>query len=299
MTDAAVAQVIEGFSPRTGVEVGDFARQVCAQADPATPERAKAFLFALCKLGSFAMSVGLELDPMVCLTPSSIERFIAVAGASMTSPTVRTLRSSLRCVAARVLVSTPTPVPLSRERAKAPYSAQQLAAYFSLAAHQPTLARRMRAQGLLALGAGSGLIGADLRCVKGTDVVARSGGVVVVVRGTRPRIVPMLARYHEALMASADFASDHYVVGGNDPYRHNVTTPLISSLAGGVDLPRLETARLRSTWLRDVAEVIGLRAFLDAAGVTCSQRLGDVVAAIASPSEADAVAVLGATCCTR
>jgi hypothetical protein len=296
MSTATVAHIIEGFSPRVPPPVGDFARSVCAHAGPATPTRAKAFLFALTKLGSFAASVGLELDPAICLAPSVIERFIVVAQASMTSPTVRTLRSNLRAVAASVLVHPPAPVPLSRERAKAPYSDAQLAAYFSVATHQPTLARRRRAEGLLALGAGAGVIGADLRGVKGTDVVARSGGVVVLVSGVRPRVVPVLARYHQVLMAAAAFAQDHYVVGGNDPYRHNVTTPLLSSLSGGLDLPRLETTRLRSSWLRVVAEGIGLRAFLDAAGIACSQRLGDLVATIAPLEETLAVSVLGARC---
>ena len=73
------------------------------------------------------------------------------------------------------------------------------------------------------------------------------------------------------------------MIGGTSPTRRNVTTPLTSSLAGGPDLPRVDIARLRATWLCEVAERIGLRAFMDAAGITCSQRLGDLVAALAVP----------------
>ena len=54
----------------------------------------------------------------------------------------------------------------------------------------------MRAAGLVCLGAGAGLIRGDLRDVRGSDVACRSGGVVVTVRGARPRTVPVLARYH-------------------------------------------------------------------------------------------------------
>ena len=46
------------------------------------------------------------------------------------------------------------------------------------------------AAGLVCLGAGAGLIRGDLRDVRGTDVACRSGGVVVTVRGARPRAVP-------------------------------------------------------------------------------------------------------------
>ena len=131
--------------------------------------------------------------------------------------------------------------------------------------------------------------------MRGGDVVARSGGLVVVVAGIRPRVVPVLRRYHELLIESAAFAAQRYVVGGTNPQRHNVTTPLISSLAGGVDLGRLDTGRLRSTWLAECAEGIGLSSFMAAAGITCSQRLGDIVAGLPAASEAETVARLGAT----
>jgi integrase len=153
----------------------------------------------------------------------------------------------------------------------------------------------MRAAGLICLGAGAGLTGADLRQTRGSDVSCRSGGVIVRVRGRHPRAVPVLSRYHDALLASAAFAGNSLVTGGRDPARRNVTTPLISSLAGGTDLPRLDTRRLRATWLRDCAGRLGLATFMAAAGITCSQRLGDIIATLDPADEAQAVALLGAT----
>ena len=72
-----------------------------------------------------------------------------------------------------------------------------------------------------------------------------------------------------------------------------MTTPLITSLAGGTGLPRLDTSRLRATWLADCAQLLGLAAFMHAAGITCSQRLGDLLATLDPGTEADAVALLG------
>ena len=43
-------------------------------------------------------------------------------------------------------------------------------------------------------------------------------------------------------------------------------------------LPRLDTSRLRATWLADCAQLLGLATFMHAAGITCSQRLGDLLA---------------------
>ena len=139
-----------------------------------------------------------------------------------------------------------------------------------------------------------GLIRSDLRAVRGTDICCRSGGVVVTVRGgRRSRAVPVLARYHEPLLASAAFAGGQLVTGGTDPARHNLTNRLTRSLAGGAGLPALDTSRLRATWLAEAAALIGLPAFLHAAGISCCQRLGDITAGLDRGGEEQAVALLG------
>jgi len=293
---AEVAAAIARYAPRsmTG-EVADFARTAVTKAAPSSPARAKALLFAAGRLGTFATSVGLELCPEVVFSASLIERFIVTQGADHGPATRRTLRSNLRFLSAACLTNAPpAPVPLSRERAKAPYTPAEIEAYVALADAQPTLTRRMRLSGLIVLGAGAGLMGADLRGVCGTDVVSRSGGLVVEVKAHRARVVPVLARFHERLVASARFAGTAYVTGGFSASRRNVTSGLVASVAGGADLPTLEVGRLRATWLREVAGAIGLNVFMEAAGISCSQRLGDLVATLAAPSEDEAVSFLGA-----
>jgi len=291
---AEVAQAIEGFSPRTvSPEVAGFAKELTAAASPQTPNRAKAFLFAACRLGAFCESVGLELTASVALHPSVIERCCVLGVTAMSGSTRRTLRSNLRAIA-RAHACGPLPLWLSRERAKAPYSPTEIAAYLALADAQPTESRRMRASALICLSAGAGLCGADLKALRGSDVARRFGGVTVeVTGGRRPRVVPVLACYHERLLAAARWADDRLVIGGTSPERRNVTSPLTSSLAGGADLPRVEIARLRATWLCEVAQAIGLRGFMDAAGITCSQRLGDLVAILPGLEEAELVARIG------
>jgi integrase len=207
----------------------------------------------------------------------------------------RTLRTNLRFIGRRVVPHLyPADAPLPRERAKQPYSPAQIDGYLALADTQPARERRMRAAGLVCLGAGAGLIRGDLREVRGTDVACRSGGVLVTVRGARPRAVPVLARYHARLLAAAASAGTGLICGGADPGRRNLTNPLIRALDGGGGLPRLDTSRLRATWLRDCAELLGLATFMHAAGISCSQRLGDLIAGLEPGSEADAVRLLGA-----
>ena len=271
-----------------------FARAVVGQAAPGGRERAKNLLWAAGKLAGYGIGLGLEPVPEVLLHPSVIERFTAHAP-GLTGVTRRTLRTNLRFLARAVVPQLcPADAPLPRERAKAPYSPAEIDGYLALADAQPTAARRMRAAGLVCLGAGAGLIRADLRPVRGSDVICRSGGVIVTVRGRKPRAVPALARYHERLLESARFAGEHLITGGTDPQRNNITNPLVTALAGGTGLPRLDTSRLRATWLADCAELLGLATFLRAAGITCSQRLGDIIAALEPGDEAAAVRLLGA-----
>ena len=187
---AGSARAIARYAPVSlSTDVAGFARAVVGAAQPKNPARAKALLFAAAKIGTFAASVGLELAPAVVLSPANIERYIALEAGALSAPTARTVRTNLRAIAKAVLVDqAPAPVALSRERSKAPYAPAQIDGYLALADAQPTTARQMRLGALICLGAGAGLMGADLRGVRGVDVEARSGGVVVsVARSVRAR----------------------------------------------------------------------------------------------------------------
>jgi integrase len=295
--DAAgpVAGYIAGWRPTSvSPQAAAFARAVITETGPAGRERAKNLLWAAGKLADYGIGLGLDAVPEVLLHPSVTERFTRCAP-GLSDVARRTLRTNLRFIGRRVVPRLyPADLPLPRERAKEPYSPAEIAGYLALADAQPTAQRRMRAAGLVCLGAGAGLIRADLRAVRGTDVICRSGGVIVQVRGARPRAVPVLARYHGRLLAAARLAATGPVTGGTDPGRRNITTPLIRSLSGGAGLPRLDTSRLRATWLAEVAGLLGLATFMHAAGITCSQRLGDLLAGLEPAGEQDAIRLLGA-----
>jgi integrase len=293
----AVTAYIAGWKPVPGTPAAaaaaGFARQVVAAAAPENTERAKCLLWAAGKLAAWAIPLGMEPVPQVLLHPSVIERF-AVHAPGMTGVARRTLRTSLRFLARAVVPHLdPADAPLPRERAKKPYTPAEIGGYLALADAQPTTARRMRATALICLGAGAGLIRSDLRQARGTDVIARSGGVLVQVRGARPRAVPVLARYQPRLAEAAEFAGQNFLTGGEKPERGNITNPLTRSLAGRTGLPPLDSSRLRATWLAETAALIGLPAFLQAAGIACCQRLGDIAAGLNPGSEEHAVALLG------
>jgi hypothetical protein len=294
MTNADGAAYIGRWKPSSvSPAAAAFARDVIARAGAEGQERAKNLLWAAGKLADWAIGLGLEAVPEVLLHPSVAERFTRCAP-GLSGAARRTLRTNLRFIGRRVVPHLyPADLPLPREGSKRPYGPVEIDGYLALADAQPTRERRMRAAGLVCLGAGAGLIRGDLREARGTDVACRSGGVVVTVRGARPRAVPVLARYHARLLAAARFAGTGLICGGTDPGRRNITSPLASALDGGSGLPRLDTSRLRATWLAGCADLLGLATFMHAAGISCSQRLGDLVAVLEPASEEQAVRLLG------
>jgi len=293
--ERAAAAAIAGWASRSlSPAAQTFVRGVVTSAAPGTRARAKALLFAAATLTGFGEQVGLELSAGVLLHESVIERFILTGTGTVSPATRRTLRTNLRALARAVEpYPPPVPVPLARERSKQPYLEAEIAGYLALAGAQRTLARRMRSSALICLGAGAGLIGAELRHITGSDVVWRSGGLLVVVGGPKARTVPVLERFHEPLRTAAEFAAEGYLLGGRAPQRRNLTDALTATLCSDAGLPRLQAGRLRATWLVACAQQIGLPAFMHAAGISCSQRLGDLAGQLPQPSETELVTLLG------
>jgi hypothetical protein len=289
-----VEMAISNWRPRAhSPAAGVFAREVVLASRPATPSHARTLLWCCARLAGFGEEVGLAPSPAVLLTPSFVERFVSDALSGCSAVRLRAVRTNLRFVARRVVPKLwpPDPLALPRNRSKAPYSAREIAAFFALADAQPTEARRQRLAGLICLGAGAGLCGADMRTLHGTDIVRRSGGLVVL---SRARVAPVLSSFQARLFAAACFAGAGFVTGGVAEARKNVTSRLVASVAGGIDLPRLELGRLRASWLFTQADALGLAALFAAGGFSHSQYLGDVVGMLPVPDEEAIVRLLGA-----
>lgn len=282
-----MAATITLWQPAAGEDVARFARDAVAACSPVSPARARSLLWACARLAGFGVALGLDASPQALLRPAVIERFVLCDLAGTTAARRRTVRANLRFVGRRVAPGQfpPDPLAIARDPLKGPYSPTEIAAYLALADAQPTLARRMRTGALICLGAGAGLCGADLREVCGSDVSRRDGVVVVAVRGPRPRVVPVRGRFSERLVAAAGFAGDGFILGGTTATRRNLTNRLISSLAGGSDLARLDPGRLRASWLCEQAAVFGLAELCAAAGLSDSKSLFDAVGRLGVPDE--------------
>ena len=216
--------------------------------------------------------------------PSVIERFARCAP-GLSPVARRTLRTNLRFIARRVVPQLyPADVPLPRERAKAPYSPAEIDGYLALADAQPTTGRRMRAAGLVCLGAGAGLIRADLRDVRGTG----RGRPLRRAGGSRPRRPAAGGAGAGALSRAA--AGRSALRRGRAGLRRGRSRPAEPDEPADHRAGRRGRAapaghrRLRATWLGDCAELLGLATFMAAAGISCSQRLGNLVAGLEPPA---------------
>jgi hypothetical protein len=147
---SGITSYIAGWRPSSvSPQAAGFARAVVTQAAPGGRERAKNLLWAAGRLADRAIGLGLDPVPEVLLHSSVIERFAAHAP-GLAGVTRRTLRTGLRHIARAVVPAlAPADAPLPRERAKAPYAPAEIDGYLALAGAQPTAARRMRAAGLV------------------------------------------------------------------------------------------------------------------------------------------------------
>jgi len=175
---------------------------------------------------------------------------------------------------------------VSREHAKAPYTDGEISCFSPRRCQRRrSVATRPPPSSVVAPGRPWPRRAAGLR---GTDVVSRSGGVLVLVvgKGHGPcRCFPL----SRAPGPGGGLCGRRLPSRWSEAKRRNVTANLVASLTGGQDLARLELSRLRSSFLSAMAAQIGLRAFMDAAG-SAAPAPRRLVANLPSPTEEQALA---------
>ncbi len=116
--------------------------------------------------------------------------------------------------------------------------------------------------------------------MRGQDIEQLPDGAVSVTvsGGTRPRAVVALQAHEGALLELSRFTGGGLLIGGSTLGRRNVTRGPLERVVGGEDLPRLETARLRSTWLlTHLRARTPLPTLMTAAGLTTVRPLEDLL----------------------
>ena len=199
---------------------------------------------AASRLAAWAVQEHLPRDAAAIFSEPTIERYVSQLDASDKSKA--TVRSRLRRLA---VDRTHSLVPkIGHRSVRPPYTPTELVGLWRLAGSQPTALRRRRLQALICCCAGAGCRSSDLRHVFNTSVVDHPEDPICLdIGGDNPRRVPVLAGFDRVLVEVAA-ATDGLLVGPSAGNK-NLIPSLTGSIVGGEDLPRLEVARLRATWM--------------------------------------------------
>ncbi len=271
-----IAARAAGAWPATQFAVRDAVRR-----STSSDTNAAKYLSHLSDFAAWAHEQGVPLTLKALLDADVIERYIAVGMPGAKDSTRATRRAILRRIARRC-ASPPQdlPLPIAYRRVRPPYSPEEVHGLLGLASAQPTPSRSRTLRAILHLGLGCGIASRDLAWVRGQDVEQLPDGAVSVTvsGGTRPRSVVALRAHEIALLELSRFSSGGLLIGGSTRGRRNVTRGPLDRVVGGEDLPRLETARLRSTWLlTHLRARTPLPALMLAAGLTTVRPLEDLL----------------------
>ncbi len=283
---AGAALVVNEFVPQgpRARAAWPYTHRVVAEAarvSTRSASNAAKYLSHLSDFAAWAHAQGIPLTLKALLDSDVIERYVAVGMPGARDSTRATRRAILRRIARRC-ASPPQdlPLPIAYRRIRPPYSPEEVHGLLALASAQPTPSRRRTMRAILHLGLGCGIASRDLAWVRGQDIEQlQDGSVSVTVSGgTRPRAVITLQAHETALLEIARFARAGLLIGGTARGRRNVTCGPLDRVVGGEDLPRLEIARLRSTWLlTHLRARTPLPTLMTAAGLTTVRPLEDLL----------------------
>jgi len=252
-----------------------------ARVSTRSPSNAAKYLSHFSDFAAWAHAQGVPVVLVYLLDSDMIERYIAVGMPGARDSTRATRRAILHRIARRCASpQQDLPLPIAYRRVRPPYSPEEVHRLLALASAQPTPSRRRTLRAILHLGLGCGIASRDLAWVRGQDVEQlQDGSVSVTVSGgTRPRAVVALQAHEATLLEVARFARAGLLIGGTARGRRNVTRGPLDRVVGGEDLPRLETARLRATWLlTHLRARTPLPALMTAAGLMTVRPLEDLL----------------------
>jgi integrase len=205
-------------------------------------------------LRAFGAASGLPSSAACLLDYDVIEAFCVTGLRDRAASTRGTYRSVLYALAGEIN-GPPScrATPFAGAKAPLPYSRDERAGLISAARAQRTPAKRSSALAMVWSGIGAGLRPGELAAVRGTDVAAAGGTVVVHVTGPMPRMVPVAGRYGPLLAELARGAGDGFVFRPGPAARgyKNFVTGFAGRLAADPAAPRLSMGRCRASFICD------------------------------------------------
>jgi len=133
---------------------------------------------------------------------------------------------------------------------------------------------------------GAGLNPTDLRDLRCRHIVDHgTDGIEIDIPGKNPRDVWVRHDYEDLVRIATDGRRPGVLVIGTKANRSNITGNIIDKAEILGDVPHIEAARLRSTWLAWlITRPIPLNVILDAAGLKTARTIVDLIAYLPDPA---------------
>lgn len=283
---AALTAVIDTYRPSPALpeatmeKIRPFLHAAISASGLTGAESVRKHCNHLTRLGCYALKRGVPLEVDKVLTTAFIDDYVRVEMAEETGH----LRAERRCrLLALAATANPGPdvpaklTPVVHSPIKACYSPAELAVIMRVCRVQPTKARQRDLSIVVALSGGAGLDSVDMRSLL-TDHIEDLGaeGILVHVQGPRPRTVVVRAGFEQLLReAIADMPKGVLLLGRKQDRRN--TAARATERAALHNVPHIEPARLRATWLADLmTDSIPLAVILKAAGLKSARTLSEL-----------------------
>ncbi|WP_374457021.1 hypothetical protein [Nocardioides sp.] len=282
MNDAIADYRPRDMSADAWAVIGPYVRAAVTRCEGKTPHKAQIMLGTTAGLAYWCWKIaGIPLEDRYAFRHDIITSYTnhLFARGEFTNATVATYRSTLMRMADVLMGAESTTYrlpPLRTNKPVAPFDWDQQIALRSWAAGQATNARRIGCTTLLAGCTGAGLSATELLELTAADVHPDRLGVVLDIKGRRPRKVPVLAEWETVLaeIARASWKPEQWIfLPGRTTCDVNQVHRLIRR-SNDKPFP-INAQRLRSTWI--VTQLIAgvpVQAILDASGIETLSGLG-------------------------
>ncbi len=245
--------------------IGAFVRLHAARLADIPPQAYAKYVRDLAQITLYAQGRGDDLDIEKILHPDTVESFVWQLKAS--DGTRATVRAALRQIGPQLTRKAPwKPIdkPVRRRKKARPYTESEMQTIVRDIRRQATSDLGLAGRGLVALGAGAGIVPPTNLTIRGPHVEDRDG-YVAIREPEQDRLVVVRYEFEEEVLELAALAGDRPLLGTNTG--KNAGNSLASQLVIDGGRLKVDTRRLQSTWRLAVLNAVHFGDVLDAVGV--------------------------------
>lgn len=272
----------EGIDPSVWVEVKDAHAQVMVRSGITGRDSFKKHLKVVALFLAWRHSHGGSMSLVEALDFDLIDSWYLNGTIGLSDRTRNDYRSRMRNLATRAnpsLAATPQIKTLGHRSVRPGYNAAEAAAIRRVALRQSRPTARRNLCAVVGLCQGAGLDSQDLRGLLCRHIVDHGeNGIEVQVPGNRARTTWVRRDHEDLIRVGTEGIGPEALVLGRVADRRNIVGAIVEHATILEDIPHIEAARLRATWLTTLLrEQVPVSVILDAAGLKSARTLTELI----------------------